>query len=364
VPYFNVDEVESALLGLQSTFPLICQSRDLPNTSVEGRVCRAVRIGSAAADHVDAVLLTGAVHAREWGGAEICVNVAADLCEAYTGDTGLGYGGKSFTADEVRTIVDDLNVIIFPQVNPDGRHFSQTSQALWRRNRNPAESGGNPTCIGVDLNRNQDFLWDFPVHFDPESGVATSDNPCSASQTYRGSAAASEPETQNVVSLLDTYPRIRWYLDVHCSGEKLLFAWGDDRNQSTDCSMSFANPAFDGMRGLGSDSYGEFIPKSDLSDILELGMAFHDALFAVRDKDYSVEQAYDLYPTSGANDDYAYGRHFTDPSKSAVLGFTIEYGTDFQPAWSEMERIIADVSAGILGFCLKAHEKSTAPAEV
>jgi murein tripeptide amidase MpaA len=353
VPYFNVNEVESALLGLQSAYPSICQLIVLPNTSIEGRTCRAVRIGSADAGDRDAVLLTGAVHAREWGGAEICVNVAADLCEAYVGGTGLGYGGKSFTGDEVRSIVDGLNVFIFPQVNPDGRHFSQTSQPLWRRNRNPAESGGNPACIGVDLNRNHDFLWDFPVHFDPLSGVATSTNPCSGSQTYRGSTAASEPETENVIWLLDIHPRIRWYLDVHCSGEKLLFAWGDDQNQSTDSLMTFANPAFDGRRGTGGDAYGEFIPPGDLAGILELGTAFHDALFAVRGKDYSVEQAYALYPTSGANDDYAYSRHFVDPAKTVVLGFTIEYGTDFQPPWTEMEQIIADVSAGILGFSLK-----------
>ena len=52
-------------------------------------------------------------------------------------------------------------------MNPDGRHFSQTTDALWRRNRNPAECGGDTDCIGVDLNRNQEFLWDFPTLFDP-----------------------------------------------------------------------------------------------------------------------------------------------------------------------------------------------------
>jgi RimJ/RimL family protein N-acetyltransferase len=37
---------------------------------------------------------------------------------------------------------------------------------LWRKNRNPAASGG-PNKIGVDINRNQDFLWDFNTAFDP-----------------------------------------------------------------------------------------------------------------------------------------------------------------------------------------------------
>ena len=352
--YLNVNEVESALTGLAAAYPAICELIVLPNLTIEGRTCHAVRIGKYAISDRDAVLVTGAVHAREWGGAEICVNVATDLCEAYTAGTGLGYGGKYLTSAEIRAIVEGVNLFVFADVNPDGRNFSQTADALWRRNRNPAESGGNQNCIGVDLNRNQDFLWDFPTHFNPTSGVNTSADPCSPSQTYRGSAITSEPETMNVVWLIETYPRIQWYLDLHSHGETILHSWGDDENQSTDASKNFANPAFDGQRGVAGDAYGEYIPIGDLTDAVELASAFHDALHAVRGKDYSVGQAYSLYPTSGANDDYAYSRAFVDPSKNKIYAFTIEWGTEWQPPWAEMEQIVADVSAGILGFCLKA----------
>ncbi|MEX2264197.1 MAG: M14 family zinc carboxypeptidase [Bryobacteraceae bacterium] len=354
MPYLNVDEVESALIALAGDFPAICELIVLPNPSVEERTCHAVRIGKAASTDRDAVLLTGAVHAREWGGCEICVNVAADLCEAYTNSTGLGYGGKSFTHDEVKAIVEGLNLIIFADVNPDGRHFSQTSEALWRRNRNPADSGGNASCIGVDLNRNQDFLWDFPVHFDPASDVNTSTDPCSPTQNYRGSAATSEPEAANIVWLLDNHSRTRWYLDLHSSGETMLHSWGNDENQSADASMNFANPAFDGQRGVSGDVYGEFIPAGDLTEIVELANAFRDSLQAVRGISYTVGPAYLLYPTSGANDDYAYSRHFTDALSNKVYAYTVEWGTEFQPPWAEMENVVADVSAGILGFCLEA----------
>ena len=352
--YLNVIEVESALTGLVASYPSICELIVLPHLTIEGRTCHAVRIGKYTASDRDAVLLTGAVHAREWGGAEICVNVATDLCEAYTVGTGLGYGGKYFTSAEVRAIVEGINLLVFADVNPDGRNFSQTTEALWRRNRNPADSGGNPSCIGVDLNRNQDFLWDFPTQFDPASGVNTSADPCSASQTYRGSASTSEPEAKNVVWLMDTYPRNRWYLDLHSHGETILHSWGDDENQSANASENFANPAFDGQRGVAGDAYGEYIPNGDLTEAVELANAFHKALQAVRGKDYLVEPAYSLYPTSGANDDYAYSRAFLDPSKNKIYAYTVEWGTEFQPPWAEMEQVVADVSAGILGFCLEA----------
>jgi murein tripeptide amidase MpaA len=71
--------------------------------------------------------LTGGVHAREWGGCEILVNLPTDLCDAYAGGTGVQYGGKYYSATEVKALIEQINIIIFPCVNPDGRNFSQTS---------------------------------------------------------------------------------------------------------------------------------------------------------------------------------------------------------------------------------------------
>ena len=73
----------------------------------------------------------------------------------------------------------------------------------------------------------------------------------------------------------------------------------------------------------------------------------------VRGNDYGVKQAFGLYPTSGASDDYAFSRHFANPAKSKVYSFTVECGHSFQPTWSEAEEIIREVSAGLIAFCLK-----------
>ena len=354
MPYMNVTEVESALIALAAAHPTICELITLPNLTIEGRTTHAVRLGTQAANTVDAYYLTGGVHAREWGSCEILVNMATDLCDAYAGATSLGYGGKTFSASEVKALMEQMNIIIFPCVNPDGRNFSQTSVPLWRKNRNTASSGGQASKVGVDINRNQDFLWDFQTAFDPAAidvFLASSDP---AQDTFHGTGPVSEPETKNINFIHDTFTRIRWYVDVHSFSEDILFVWGDDESQFSDSSMNFQNSSFDGQRGVLGDTYREFIPDGDLGMIQGLANAFQRALFEVRGKLYVAKSSFSLYPTSGTNDDFAYSRHFVDGSKSNALSYTVEWGTEFQPAFTEMQEIIKDVSAGLIGLGLKA----------
>ena len=354
MPYMNVTEVESALIALAAAHPTICELITLPNLTIEGRTTHAVRLGTQAANTVDAFYLTGGVHAREWGSCEILINMAVDLCDAYAGNTGVAYGGKAFSAAEVKALIEQMNIVIYPCVNPDGRNFSQTSFPLWRKNRNPASSGGQASRIGVDINRNQDFLWDFQTGF---AAGAINDFLASTdpgSDTFHGTAPHSEPETANVNFLHDTFTRIKWYIDVHSFSEDILFVWGDDESQFGDSNMTFLNSSFDHQRGLLGDSYREFIPDGDLSALQGLAGAFTRALGEVRGKLYVAKPGFSLYPTSGTNDDFAFSRHFADPSKSNALSFTVEWGTEFQPPFAEMEEIIKDVSAGLIGLGLKA----------
>src|SRR5512143_1985361 len=165
--YLNVEEVNSALASLETAYPALCRRVPLPNQTHEGRSSWALWIGKRDTHKGGGVLFTACLHAREWGGAEICIYFASDLLEAYTAGTGLQYGGKRFTASQIKTIVEHREVFVFACVNPDGRHYSQTSDPMWRKNRNPASSGGSPWKIGVDVNRNFDFLWNSQKHFHP-----------------------------------------------------------------------------------------------------------------------------------------------------------------------------------------------------
>lgn len=345
MPYLNVTEVESAIQALSSTYPGLCELITLPNATHEGRTSHAIRVGLGPLDNRPSMLFIGGQHAREWGSCEICINFAADLLEAYSLGTGLTYGGKSYTAAEVRRVIEQTQIFVFPCVNPDGRNYSQTTYAMWRKNRNPVNA--------VDLNRNYDFLWDFNTTFSPVAVPPASTNP--SSDTYHGTAPGSEPETQNVVWLLDTYPQIRWSIDIHSYSQLLYHNWGDDQNQIINPSMNFRNPAYNGLRGVKDDAaYREYIRPGDLAAESCLVARMRAALQAVRGITYTTGQSFELYPTCGTATDYPYSRHLADPTKIRTLGFLIEWGTEFQPSWSEMENIILDISSALVDFALAA----------
>jgi murein tripeptide amidase MpaA len=350
--YLNDIEIESALQNLAAGYPNSTELIDCPNVTHEGRRSHVLRVGTMRGAAADGVLLLGGVHAREWVPPDALVFLAADLLEAHEIGTGLVYDGKRFSASEVRQVLGSLDLFIYPCVNPDGRHFSQTNDPLWRKNRRPNPS--NESCVGVDINRNFDFLWDHVTKFAPNSGVSSSEDPCNR-QVYRGPSPISEPETKNVVWLLDTYPQIRWHVDVHSAVPVILHSWGSDQDQTAESTQTFLNSAFDSVRGLPDDAaYGEYITQADLDVVKTLSNRMSEAVKAVRGDGYPVGQAFGLYPTSGASDDYAFSRHFADPSKTKVYGFTVECGRDFQPVWTEAEEVIREVSAGLLAFCLEA----------
>jgi murein tripeptide amidase MpaA len=353
--YLNVDEIESALDAFAAHYPHEAEVLTPPHATHEGLTPRLLRLGrrrSDGADGVDGILVLGGVHAREWVPPDALVALAADLLEASAGGTGLVYGSTRYDAAQIREVLDGVHLFLYPCVNPDGRAHSQTASAMWRKNRRPPPSGSR--CAGVDLNRNFDFLWDHSARFAADSGVRTSADPCS--DVYRGPGVGSEPETLNVVWALDAHPRIGWLLDVHSAVPVVLHVWGSDQIQTTDPALHFRNPALDAVRGRPDDGIGEFMSPSDLAMTVSLAQRMDDAIFGVRGVRYGVEPAYGLYPTSGTSDDYAFSRHELDPQAGKVLGYTIECGSSFQPAWSEAEDVIREVSAGIIALALAAHE--------
>jgi murein tripeptide amidase MpaA len=359
--FLNVVEIESALIGLASAYPNVTQLITLPFFTVEGRQSHALRIGNGPCPRTGVLIISGA-HAREWGGPDICINFAADLIEAWDMGTGLVYGGTSYTASEIESIIERLDVIVFPDINPDGRHYSQNTFAMCRKNRNPA-SGGSANKLGVDVNRNFDFLWDFNTAFAPgaqAAGSLASTNP--SDELFHGTAPFSEAESKNVRWLFDQFPRISWFMDIHSYGGDFLYSWGDDVDQTSEPDMNFTNPAWNGKRGLPGDAYGEYIGACDLANVKSVAEATCAAITGVRGETYVPTQSFFLpalgltYPTSGASDDWAFSRYFSDPSKKKVRAFTMEFNRaqTFFPSWAEMQPIILDVDAGLVRFCLKA----------
>jgi murein tripeptide amidase MpaA len=298
------------------------------------------------------VLVTGSSHAREWGGSDICVAFAANLLRAGATGGPLRYGGKTFSADQVQRILERLDLFVFADVNPDGKAFSQENdpaagspqKTWWRKNRNP--NAGLGGASGVDVNRNFDFLW--------PSGIGSSADPASA--TYSGAGAFSEPEARNVRHLLDRHGHIAYLVDIHSSGELILYPWGDDESQSSDEQQNFLNPEYDGRRGVVGDCYAEFVPAADRAALEGLAHRMNEALGEVRGNAYAVKPGVGLYPTSGTSRDYAFSRHRADATLGKVYGYTIEFGREFVPPYAEMRNIIAEVGAALTELCLRAAE--------
>ena len=137
---------------------------------------------------------TGGIHAREYAPQEVGMKFIEWLLDNY---------GKDANA----TMMVDTNRYHFIVHNPDGRKLAeQDISARQRKNTNyvtaacTTTSNGvlNTLSSGVDLNRNYPFGW-------ATGGTGGSDgNSCG--ETYRGTSAGSEPETQAVLN----YTRGTW----------------------------------------------------------------------------------------------------------------------------------------------------------
>src|SRR5262249_3875853 len=334
--YMDTDYIERWTRSLSIQFPGLCASLVAPNKTWEGRTSSAVRLRSSDSANRPAVLFISGVHAAELGGPDSCIYFLYRLLNSYQAKAPIVLGAKTFSADVAKDILDNIDVFVFPCVNPDGRVFVQTKNEWWRKNRNP-NVGMNAT--GVDINRNFDFLW--------SSGIGSSSAPFA--DTFRGSAAFSEPETRNVEWLLDTsHPDFS--MDIHGPAGTLVYVWGDAPDQSQDPSMSFLNPVWDGKRG---SSYQEYLNKTDTLLVAHIGDRIVSAANAVNDSQYESLQSYSgLYPTTATSDDYAFSRHLTGADQHKTYAYTLEFRSeDFVSTYTGMQSIINEVNAAMLELC-------------
>jgi murein tripeptide amidase MpaA len=101
--------------------------------------------------------------------------------------------------------------------NPDGYQYTFDHERLWRKNLRD-NNGDAQTAVGdgVDPNRNYDEHWNYD-----NEGSSTQ----TASDTYRGPSAASEPETKAAQGLIDKI-KPKTLVNWHSYGPQLLFPQG------------------------------------------------------------------------------------------------------------------------------------------
>lgn len=346
----NVNEINSAIQAIARTYG--ASTLTLPYRTFNGASQTILYVGAGTDKSKYHLYLSAAMHARERGGPDNLLYWLSDLLAANRTGTGLTYGAKTYTIAQIRSVLS-AGIVAFPLVNPDGVTYDQATNSLWRKNRN-TRSGTSGSSIGVDLNRNFDFLWNFKKHFSSSASPASTSP---SSETFYGTGPASEPEVKNHVSVYDTFPKIRWFMDIHSAAADVLYSWGDDENQATSSSMNFLNAAYDGRRGIiGDTAYKEYIPSADATNSRNVATKMAAGMKAVGGRSYTAMQSVGLYATSGASDDYAFSRQWA-LGKNKVYGATLEFGKssgNFYPTVTEFNQNLLDTGAGFMEWALAA----------
>ncbi|CAD5113112.1 DgyrCDS2302 [Dimorphilus gyrociliatus] len=221
-------------------------------SSTEGRPLRVFKISKSGANR-KIVFFDSAIHAREW----LAPATNLKLLEAIL---------KQDTQDAINLLNKyDFHFLIIH--NPDGYVYSWEVDRFWRKNRSP---NAGSFCIGTDLNRNFDVNW---------GTDGTSTNPCS--ETYGGSSAASEVETQALQNYAQRVgDSVIVWTSIHTAAQIILHPFGHTEN-------------------------GICVRAEDHDDLYRVANAFADAIENTYDTLWTRgNSCEEIYPTSGSTSDY------------------------------------------------------------
>ncbi|MBN1339656.1 MAG: immune inhibitor A [Bacteroidales bacterium] len=275
-------EIITHLDNMHTKYPNLITAKEPIGQSIEGREMWMVKISDNPGmnETEPEVLYTALHHAREPAGVMTLLFYMYYLLENYDDPY-------------IKTLVDNTQMYFIPVVNPDGYVYNQTTNpnggGMWRKNR---KNNGNG-CWGVDLNRNYGYKWG-------NDNNGSSPDPCD--ETYRGTAAFSEPEIDAVRNFCENH-EFRFAINYHTYSNLLLYPWG---YTSTPCADDATFDAFSEIMTM--DSHYTFGPGSTT-----------------------------IYPTNGGSDDWMYGEQTTKP---LIYAFTPELGGDGDGFWCPLNRII------------------------
>ncbi|MEQ6901901.1 M14 family zinc carboxypeptidase [Nocardioides sp. YIM 152588] len=236
---------EEILRDAAKKYPQITKLVKL-GTTEQGRDLLALKVTQGARGIADgrrpAVIYSATQHAREWIAPEIDRRLMVHYLNGWLKND-----------QSIKRLLRSTELWFFPVMNPDGYQYTFTEgHRLWRKNLRDNDGDGQVTgADGVDPNRN------YPEHWGYDEEGSSS---IPSSQTYRGPSAASEPETQAMMKLLDL-SKAEFQVNYHSNGEWLLYPEGWQIGSPTmDDPIYYAlsgnldTPAIEGYHpGLSSD---------------------------------------------------------------------------------------------------------------
>ena len=229
--------------------------------------------------------LMAAIHSRELTTSEQALFLLDYLVSNYGTDP------------DVTWLVDWHDIYIVPVANPDGRWIVENYDVPGSQRKNVHETAAcsgwanSFSQPGVDLNRNHSHRW---------NTGGSSGSACSL--TYRGTAAASEPEVDQLQEFVRTIipdqrgtgnaaapdDTVGLFITMHSYSDLVLWPWG---------YTTSAAPNREGLKAIG-DKLGELTGYT------------------------SCQPSICLYNASGTTDDWSYG-------ELGVPSFTYEIGGNF-----------------------------------
>jgi carboxypeptidase T len=315
--YRTVEETFDSLQLLAERYPNLARVQDFGSSlqqtlglggyPMKALVIENVQTPAPTSESKPTLLLIAAIHAREYATAEIATRFAEHLLDNYQSDA------------NTRWLLDTRRVVVVPLANPDGRKIAENG-VLQRRNLRMQTCATPGGASGVDLNRNSSFLW---------GGTGSSTSGCS--DTFRGAASASEPETQALQNLIaQTFVDARGpnptdaapvntsgiFISLHSYADMVLFPWG---------ANSTAAPNRSGLQTLARK------------------FGFYTNYRACQPPVSGC-----LYAASGTTDDQSYG-------ELGVASFTFEVGNNgFFESCTSFESATWPKNLNALNFALQA----------
>jgi len=279
--YFTLNEIYARLDTMYMLYPNIITQKFQIGSTIENRPIYAVKISDNPNINEDEpqVHINALIHAREPAGMMAVMYYMYYLLENYG------------TNPEVTYLVNNREIYFIPCMNPDGYEYNRSTNpnggGMWRKNRR--NNGGS---FGVDLNRNWGYMWGFNN---------TGSSPTPSSETYRGTAPFSEPESQAVRNLC-LQKNFKTALNYHTYSNLLLYPWGYI-NQPTPDNDLFIEYSTD-MVALNGYQNGQ-------PPVI-------------------------LYDVNGATDDWMYGEQDAKPK---IISMTPEVGSSSDGFWPPQSRI-------------------------
>ncbi len=283
--FYSTNELLAILDQMRSLYPNLISIKSSIGNSVEGRPIYMVKISdNADVDEPESELFLNALHhAREPMSLSQLVYFMWHVLE--------NYGNN----EEITTLINCTEMYIVPIVNPDGYLYNQTNSpnggGMWRKNR---KNNGNGT-FGVDINRNYGYFWGY-------NNSGSSSN--TGSETFRGTSAFSEPETQAIRNFCNNHDFVA-SMDFHSYGNYCIYPFG--------YSSTNNNPEISLFQQLGS--------------------------YLTQENNFVAGNAYQTvsYVANGAGDDWKYGEQST---KNKIYSFTPEVGLGSDGFYPAQSRII------------------------